>query len=130
MTDVTGGSVKVVVLALPVSGEHEVMIEVGPVIEIVAGVHVPWPSEQEVTVDAGRVKVDGEQVPTPPTGEHELIVIVEAARVAQVWPAERVVVMVVASQLPQVEDPPETPPTSLALVLPPYPQVEAVVSRG
>jgi hypothetical protein len=74
--------------------------------------------------------VDGEQVPTPPTGEHELIVMVEADGFVQVSTAEMVLVTVVASQTPQVEDPPETPPTSLVLVLPPYPHVAAVVSRA
>jgi hypothetical protein len=74
--------------------------------------------------------VDGEQVPTPPTGEHELIVMVEVGGFAQVSPAEMVLVTVVASQLPQVDDPPETPPTSLVLVPPPYPHVAAVVSRA
>jgi hypothetical protein len=37
----------------------------------------------DVRVDAGAV-TDGEQVATPPTGEHELIVTVEAGNVAQV----------------------------------------------
>lgn len=104
-------------------------MEVGPVIESVDGVQVPGPSEQRVTVKAGRVSVDGEQVPTPPTGEHERIVIVDAGDAAQVSPLDTVFVTVAASQLPHVEDPPETPPTSLVLVLPPYPQVVAVGSR-
>jgi hypothetical protein len=102
------------------------MTVVGPVIEIVDVEHVPRSSEQWVMVEAGRVRVDtgavmmdGEQVPPPPTGEQELIVIVEAGDIAQVSPAETFLVMVLASHLPQVEDPPETPPTSLELGLPP-----------
>lgn len=80
-------------------------------------------------VEGGRVIVDGEQVSTPATGEQELIVIVEAGDAAQVSPPDMVSVTVVVSQLPNVEDPPETAPTSLVLVPPPYPQVVAVVSR-
>lgn len=45
-------------------------------------------------VDAGAVMTDGEQVPTPPTGEHELIVTVDAGNVAQVPP-----LIVLASKL-------------------------------
>jgi hypothetical protein len=47
-----------------------------------------------VRVDAGAVMTDGEQVPTPPTGEHELIVTVDAGNVAQVPP-----LIVLASKL-------------------------------
>ena len=52
----------------------------------------------DLGVDAGAVMTDGEQVPTPPTGEHELIVTVEADNVAQVSPLI-VSVMVLASKL-------------------------------
>ena len=80
-TDVTGGSVTVVVL------EQELITEVGPGIEI----------------------VEGEQVPTPPTLVHELIVTI----------LDIVTVLAVVSQLVPVEDPPETPPTLVLLVTPP-----------
>lgn len=49
-------------------------------------------------VDAGAVMTDGEQVSTPPTGEHEPIVTVDAGNVAQVSPLI-VSVMVLASKL-------------------------------
>jgi hypothetical protein len=54
----------------------------------------------DVRVDARAVMMDGEQVSTPPTGEHELIVTVEAGNVAQVSPLI-VSVTVLASKLPE-----------------------------
>ena len=66
---------------------------------------------QEVITEVGPgiSDMDGEQVPTPPPLVHELIVTV----------FDTVIVLPVASQLPQVEDPPETPPTSLLVLEPP-----------
>jgi hypothetical protein len=94
--------VTVRVLASHISWEHEVVTEGGPAIEIVVGVHVPGVSGHwvivDVRVDAAAVMTDGEQAPSPPTGEHELIVTVEAGNVAQVSPLI-VSVMVLASKL-------------------------------
>ena len=65
-------------------------------------------------------KVEGEQVAIPPALVHELIVIVDPGNVSQVCSIlfDIVIVLVVASQLPQVEGPPVPPPSTLLLAPP------------